>query len=411
MAAPRADSYTAASGSAIYGGRVAGRPAWRRAMSANTWAEIPSNTLSSVDPAQSATHNPNYPSTAPWCRVSSGITNQTTNNGVVQPWCGAAYDDSKARLWLPLGGGHGDYGGNESYCIDLGVDSPAWVMKRPPSGSTTLIAGGLPAGSTPVASSYLLDDGQETSGVYADGRPRAIHSYRKHVYVPGVGPVLPVQGGCFTNVADSSKDTWLMDEATGEWTWKSTASVSADGATSGSAACLDTSRGRILFQGIGSHSLKALDLSAWTYSTLGTGTASNCSGDVAITYVPGHDVIFKACDYFTRGFAVHDAATSAVTYPLTTGTPPSYFGGSSGQAWVPSLGAMVVLSGSGNLHTLTPTGNAKTDPWAWAVLATSAAPPTNTTVGVYTKFGYSQRLGGCYNVMQSSAKPWFFATE
>lgn len=411
MASPVADSYSSASGMGIYGGRVASsRPAWRRAMAANTWAEIPSTLLSSIDPSNSAVHNPNYPGRSPWTQTSAGVTNSGSNNGVVLPWCGASYDDTHARVWLPLGGGHGDYGGNESYYIDLNVDSPAWVMKHPPSGSTTLISGGLPVGATPKDNSYLLDDGKEASGIYADGRPRAIHSYRKHVYVPGVGPVIPVQGGCFANVTDSSKDTWLMNELDGEWEWKSTANVSSDGASSGSAACYDPTRNVIYWQGIGSYNLKKLNLSTWAFSTLGTGTASNCSGDVSIVYIPGHDVIFKACSSFTYGFAIHDAATSAVTYPTTTGTGPA-LGGSSGIDWVPSLGALVVLSGAGNIYTLTPTGNAKTDPWAWSLLLSSNAPTTDTTVGVYSKFGYSDRLGGCYKIIQSTAKPWFFATE
>ena len=51
MAFPLSDSYSAPSGEGIYAG-VSVYPAWRSAMAANTWLEIPaSNTLDDIDPA------------------------------------------------------------------------------------------------------------------------------------------------------------------------------------------------------------------------------------------------------------------------------------------------------------------------------------------------------------------------
>lgn len=402
--------------SLFIGGRET-RATWRLAMSANTWGEIPTTLLSSIDPKNSLTHNPNYPSVAPWNRTASGNVNKPSVDAVMVAYCGGAFDDATGTFWLPLGGGHADSGDNASYKINLNVESPSWSMVRPPSGSTTLIAGGLPSGSTAQGSSFLLDDGQETSGVYADGRPRAIHSYRKHVYLPGVGPIMAVQGGTFTSVGESTKKTWSMDESTGEWTHHSTAdAMTYVGGSSGGSACLDTTRNKVLWLGAGTGSrLYRLDHTAWAWSQVSADTNA-ATGDVSITYIHEHDIVFEVCAYFSNGFCVRDAATGAITYPSVTGTPPT-MDAAYGHAWVPDVG-MVFCVGK-TLYKLTPTGNAKTDAWAWSVLAAdNASLPTDTgskssggTGGMYSKFGYSARLGGLYRFTNYTDKPWFYATE
>lgn len=285
-------------------------------------------------------------------------------------------------------------------------------MVRPPSGSVPLIAGGLPVGSTAQGNSFLLDDGLETTGVYADGRPRSFHSYRKHTYVPGVGLVLVVQGDTFSAPGTSEKKTWLQDETTGEWTWKSTASTLFQGETSGGASCYDSFRDCVYWQGAGTAKLLKLDTDAWTFSIVGTGVSVSASGDVSIVYIPELDVIFHACSFFANKFVIRDPVTSTSYTPSVTGVTPPSIDGATGMDWVPSLGAMAFLTSStGSLHTLTPTGNPKTDPWEWAVLSTSTTPPALTTVGVYGKFGYSARLKGLYRVGQNTIPTWFYATE
>ncbi len=384
------------------------RPSWRRSLTANTWGEIPATLLSSIDPNNNPAINPNYPSRAPWLLRASGNANTASNIGVMTPWCGGAYDDSTGTFWLPLGGGHADYGGNEPYRINLNADAPAWEMVRPPSGSLPLIAGGIPAGSTVQNNSYLLDDGLESSGVYADGRPRAIHSYRKHVYVPGVGPVMVVQGGTFTNVGESAKRTWTLNESTGEWTWRSTADSAYIGSSSGGSACYDSTRNCIYWTGNGTYKLLKLNLSTWTFSDVGTQTIASTNG-VAITYIAEHDIVFQVCDYYATDFCIRDPATGAITSPSVTGSAPA-INGATGMDWVPGIGMVFEVSKA--LYALTPTGNPKTDPWAWSVLsAANASLPDMPTQGAYTKFGYSAKLGGIYRFTDNAHKPWFFATE
>lgn len=407
---PVNDSYTGASGSVISGGRFR-LPSWRRAIAPGTWGPVGTHTMSEVDPANDPAYNPNYPGRAPWGLKVAANANFGTNNGVVMPWCGATITPDGV-IDTGIGGGHGDYGGNENYRQNLMLDNPEWRMVRPPSGSVPLIAGGLPAGSTPQGNSFLLDDGLETTGVYADGRPRSFHSYRRNVYAPGVGPVIVRQGGCFTSTYAADYQTWLQNETTGEWERKDSAYTTLAGLSTG-AACYDSTRGCIYWLGAGTARILRLDLDAWLFSVVGTGSVAASSGDVAITHIPEHDVIFEACSYFSNKFCIRDAVTSTPYYPDVVGvTPPSGLDGATGLDWVPSLGAMVFLtSTTGSLHTLSPTGNAKTDPWEWAVLSTSTTPPALTTVGVYSKFGYSARLKGLYRIGQNSIPTWFFATE
>lgn len=404
MAAPVADSYSAVSGGGVYGGRY-NWPAWRQGLAVGTWSEIPTTLLSSIDPKDSATHNPNYPSTAPWLLKSAGTVNITNNDGVMQPWCGGCWDDATGTFWLPLGGGHADYGGNEPYKICLADESPAWSMVRPPSGSATLISGGLPPGSTPQGSSYLLDDGQETSGVYADGRPRAIHSYRKHVYAPGIGPVMTVQGGCFTSTGESNKHTWVLDEGTGEWEWKATADSALFATSSGGAACYDTTRDCVYWVGAETARILKLDLSTWTFSSIGD--VVQATGDVFIEHIAEHDVIINVCSYYANDFIIRDPVTGAVSTPSVSGTAPSLTGATC-MAWVPSVG--LVCYTSGIVYVLAPTGNPKTDSWVWSQMTTTGTPP-NATGGAYSKFGYSQKMRGIYRFTNSGHKPWFLPLE
>ena len=142
-------------------------------MEANTWKEVGINTLDDV--------NPEYDSTSVKLPKHTSMESSTEHKSIIIAWCGACFDDNESVLWLPLGG-HSDYAGKyEPYKeIDLSVNSPTWEMVRPPSGA--------------IGNQMVLDDGQEATGLYSDGRLRAVHSYNKPVYVPQIGPVMSVTG-------------------------------------------------------------------------------------------------------------------------------------------------------------------------------------------------------------------------
>lgn len=395
------ESVSIASGGVVAGGRRR-LPNYLLGAPLLTWVEAPSNRLTDIDPKNDPLINPNHPAAAPWNRTASGGVNVPSIDQVVRPWCGGVEHDGE--FWLPLGAGHTDGADNAAYRIDLGVDNPAWSSPRPPSGALPLIAGGLPAGSTAQGNSFLLDDGQESSGVYADGRPRAIHSYRKHVFVPGLGIVMAVHGGTFSSATKSGKHTWLLDTETGEWEWKSTATSVFISESSGGAACYDSTRGCVYWLGGGTARLLRLNLETWTFASV-SGDTIGSSGEECIVYVPELDIVVNINSYFSTKFCIRDPATGAITSPAVTGTAQSV-GASTGVAWVPGIGLVFNVGSGGALWSLAPTGNPKTDPWHWSEISVTGTPPTSTVTGMFSKFGYSSRLKALYRIVQASEKPW-----
>lgn len=160
-------------------------PSWVSEAVSGRWGVVPvAAALSTLDPKLYDTINPDYPASPEW--YGSGFVTIAT------AWCGACYDQADDALWLPLSGGHADYGGNEPYKLALNQEAPAWTMVRPPSGA--------------IGNLLTTNDSQEASGVYSDGQPRSIHSYNKPCYVPGVGPFIAAQGNTwFSGQAGTNK--------------------------------------------------------------------------------------------------------------------------------------------------------------------------------------------------------------
>lgn len=80
-------------------------------------------------------------------------------------WVGMAFDEATGRWWNPVGGGHGDYGGNEAYRFDF--STLLWTRERNP----TPIDGPAIPGSNPAchAQSQL---------------PYSMHTYDGALFVP-----------------------------------------------------------------------------------------------------------------------------------------------------------------------------------------------------------------------------------
>ncbi len=397
------DLYSTSSGGVISAGRYY-NPLWRRSLTANTWTTIPaSNYVTSIDPDKTATYNADYPSRAVWRRTATGDTNGTGVN--VLPYSGATWDEQHGVFWLPLGGGHGDYAGNESYKIRLFDDTPSWSMPLPPSGSVPFITGGLPAGATPQGNSYLLDDGAETSGVYKDGRPRSMHSYRLHVYVPNIGNIMCNQAAQFISTAATNK-TWLQNPTTAEWEYKVTRTGYAVGTNMEGSSTYDSTRNLVWYLGAGFSALWSLDPTTWTW--VESANQKNTSGGTGLFYCSGKDCLFEVCSYYTNKFAVWNPSTKTQYTPNVSGTAPS-FDGNSGITWCTKLGCIVVLVSGGALYTLTPGANPYTDTWTWGTLPVSGAPSAlYSGGGTLSRFQYSQRLDGFILLNSLSELPYFF---
>ena len=384
MATPVGDSHQVASGSAVVAGRHR-LPAWRRGMSANTWRTIPAaNRLSDLNPANDPAINPNYPGSPEW---GEGVV------GSISAWCGAAYDRATDTLWLPLQGGHQDGAGNQPYKIRVSVDTPSFVMLRKPSGA--------------IGNLLTTNDGQEASGVYADGRPRAVHSYNKPIYAPGTGPMLAIQGSsCAWGANGGTGKPIVINEVSGEATFKAEnpfAALAAGGDTGG--GCYDPLRNCVWWLPPRNGSaMTKYDIASNTWSEVGAGVASSSA---ALCYLPDDDCILVVGTLGANGFAVFDCATGTWHYPSITGVFVGginlsvYTYGAVSPTWVPGLSAAAMWDNSSNtasINIMTKPANPRSGVWVVSQLPVSGlnvvAPSARTPNGTYGRFQYSPNLDG-----------------
>lgn len=388
MANPVPVTYNAAA-SPIAGGRFVW-PAWRRGRAPMSVFAIPaSNTLSDVDPRYDPSLNPVYPSKPEWAAAGD-------QSAIINAWCGACYGDEVGEFWLPLSGGHADYAGNEPYKINLRADTPQWEMVRPPSGA--------------IGNLLITKDSQESTGMYSDGRPRAIHSYNKPVWIPNVGPSISVQGNCSWSGQAGVYDFLLYDRQTGEAIRKPHLNPGLSH-MSGGGACYDTVRHSIWAFGLGTGKMCRYDISENTWIAETGWIAS--AGEVGMCYIPDIDCLFVATESFTANCWLFDCTTKTRHAITTTGQGALTLTGKSCPRWVPELNAVAVWHNtSGNEHKVTlytPTDNPKTEPWVVSVLTFNIVDQPTPAVGqgTYGRFFYSSRLGG-FGVLNGTTQPIYF---
>ena len=171
-------------------------PAWRAAIPAGSIAPIPcANLLASLDPHLDPAIAPQFPSTRePWGEFEVAIF-QSWSGGVMAP---------DGVFYIPLHGGHTNGAGNQPYRLNLMSDAPAWEMLRPPSGS--------------LPDAINLNDGQEATGLYADGRIRAAHAYNSWCWTPD-GLLNADHSGSYKTAVGGTDGMVLVSPETGEATY------------------------------------------------------------------------------------------------------------------------------------------------------------------------------------------------
>lgn len=167
-------------------------PSWSSSQTARTWKAIPqTTTLASLD----VTTNPSIvPPTADW--IGSGMA------AGLFAWSSHRWDDTNRVFTIGPAGGHGDYGGNDVFKSNIN-ESGDWTRVRLPSGA-------LP-GPTLIGI-----DGNESTGLYSDGRQRAQHTYHNHRFVPGYGELIVRSTAHFRTGTGDVKKAWSIDSETGE---------------------------------------------------------------------------------------------------------------------------------------------------------------------------------------------------
>lgn len=364
----------------IYGGR-SGIPSYIEAIGSDEWATVPlSTTLADLDPSQNPAQNPNYPGFPEYGGI--GPFSQ-----IITAWCSAAADLEKSRIRFALQGGHADWCGNDGYDYLLDTEDPRAIQLQPPSGYDGTV---------------ITNDGQEATGLYSDGRPRAIHSYNKHVWAPGEGFVTSIQGGTsWSGQAGTNNAIFWNDDGSVNQFGPLNPYV-LNGATSGSGACYDSTRHCIWWHGRTGGAFSKLDLATRTWSNP-NGNSTNSDGDTALAYSPDGDYIVWFCNFFANGFSVYNPATGGtVSQPSLNGSivgsvldgkcQPVYVDGRF-YWWNNPTDTAVI-------NYIEPTGDPYTDPWKAGQLPVSVSnavtPSDKVANGTYGRFGWLPKLGVFY---------------
>ena len=377
-------------------------PSWAARAASGTWTEVPmGNTLASVNPINDRAINPNFPLAPEWA------PNENSFENVVASWCGASFNEAKAEMWLGIHGGHTDYAGNEILACDYSSESPAWRMVRKPSGA--------------IGNQIRTDDGLEASGVYADGRPRSIHTAGKWCYVPGVGPALMVLGaGAWQPTRGGKNWSVFVSESTGEASFTSLPAWT--GTVDNSGACFDSRRNAIWVGIRNKDSLLRYDVPAsgaahtGSYSNVGSGDPGY--GNQNLCYIPGHDCILHADSFdddTNSRWRVFDCATGLWHKPAFNGPLLGPLSVGTGQLrWVPSLGAACFWDNQTRTTLITkvkPGANPRTDPWTISSLPVNSSnvvsPTPRAAHGTFGRFAYSALLGG-FLLFNSTTGPTYF---
>lgn len=394
MASPVNDSYSAASGAALYAGRY-GVPAWVLALPDGVWDQVGANTVQDIDPRYDAAVNPNHPNRGPWTYVSGGgVTNEPDATSLFLAWNGGAYDPSRKR-WVSMYGGHGNYGGNEVIGLELDGASPTFVRYTDPSGAEG------PNG--------VLDDGLEDTNAYADGRPRSIHSYHS-LQAVGHWFYMASTPAQFRTAITNYGSFWKLNLNSKAWTrvLQETNYRTAGKFYSAGCTCYDSNRGRIYGWNNNAAYMDYYSISGDTVHTDTTVQPNIQATEAALLYIPELDI--QVCLYkdYPGWVGVYDYGRTAggfVKEPGATGdapgTTPNYstIGYDArmypNAVWVPGYGggtgAIVCWHGGRDIYICTPpSGDPATQNWAWSkrTISTGTDPGAVNSTGIWGRLFY-----------------------
>lgn len=126
----------------------------------------------------------------------------TGPRAIMSAWSGACYDTTREQL-LVHGGGHGDSSDNSIYAFNL--ESLTWSRLWGPTPNDSI----LPLPNVPWGETY------------ADGSPRARHTYGGLQVIPALGALWMWGGSLWSGSGGMGKATWLFDLEQKTWTRRS----------------------------------------------------------------------------------------------------------------------------------------------------------------------------------------------
>lgn len=382
------DTYTAGLDGRCYVGRFS-RPQWVLNQAINSVGVIPfSNTLADINPRNDPLINPVYPNKPEWEASGSFAS-------IITAWCGAVNDDD--QFIIPFIAGHADYAGGESYRGFFNSETPSFSMIRKPTGA--------------LPDAIITNDGQESTGLYADGRPRAVHTYNKIIWIPSGDIALVPQGRTSWSAANGTRRAITISPNDGEMTlFGAELGVGDLSEFSGSGVCWDSLRGIVWHRGPATGMFRTWNPATNTWNASASDSLA-VSGYTALEYIPEHDCILWINSFFANGFAVLDCSTGAITQPALTGSfvgmspsgecQPRRFDGNKFAMWDNSTSTNVI-------NVMTYGANPRTDAWSVSQLTFGGLTPTvRTTRGTYGRFFHSEKLG-IFGVLNAVDQPTYF---
>lgn len=388
-------------------------PAWRRAVPTHTWAVVPSNRLSDINPANNPLINPDYSPSAPGESPWKGVGGQPA---VMNAYNGAAWDQDSDTMYIAAAGGHTDYAGNEVYRITLRGDAPVWEMIAPPTGC--------------IGNTGILNDGLERLGVYFDGRIRSHHTLGSHAFVPGhgvyiPGTIAPYRSGDAGTGAVTYK-AFMLNSTTGEMPIWSEMPVGGPriGSLGGLATAYDPLRGCLWLRGDGQGTLLKVDVASRVQTLVGGSANYSSPGQGGLRYLPEFDALVGvsnlAAGYVSspQGFMLINPATGTHhTLSYKGSLAPGFLTAQAGITW--DGNRLLLWHNATNLtliSTLTPprSGSIYNSPWVGGYITPvsgSVTPSTRQPAGTYGRFRYSRFLRGVFLVNNTSEQFRFFALE
>jgi len=359
------------------------KPAWRTALAPLTWTQFPN-----TDALNQVMTYPN-PGTG------------SSSKREICSFSGAAYDDVHDQL-LVFGGGHADYGGNETLALPINQAVPAWKLLRPPTQGV-----GDPTAQSPL----------QGNAYYTDGTPSSAHSYGQLQFSAlfnrlmrfGATAVYGNGNGNYATVDGFSLDTNTWDPA-GTWPIPESTFVHTVCTT------VKDYLGNIWHCGNTNGKLYRFNIADKTWTIFAaTGTpGGTINGEMAFVYDWKRHIIFRfpLVSGTTTVAGYYDLSTANAQFTQVTLSDPGGFATSLDNCcptYCPDRDSYLFMP---KQQSSVFECNATT--LAVSPLTVSGAAPTVTLDGTgdfYQRFTYVPSLGGCLLMASATANVGFFGTR
>jgi hypothetical protein len=319
-----------------------------------------------------------------WAQISGTALSDVTVTGaptgrenIIDAWNGACGDQVNSVYWMLACGGHGDYGGNEVYKLDLTQATPAWVVAR-----------GV---SSPLP---------QSASHGSDGRPVSSHTYQQQYYCSTRERAMRVGVGSMYSDATDDYAVDGFNPATNDWdeagTWPDI--TTTDPAGMQDFGCvIDPLTGDIYSTCIhsGSYTLRRLAFSSNTWSSVsGVGNGRFATGAWDTTRNRGLMRMSSGTIFVTTG----GGGTSTATFD---GSAPGQYNA----LWYCESRDTYMwrATGSGGGISEAPADSLETTTFS----TTGGASVPARTNGAHNSMQYFPNLGGALYIPAYDADVWF----